>query len=104
VKALGPWEVLVVPIYHVFGSEELSVRASGIAGLCPAPYLAMNPVDGQIVGISLSGHELHLPVRFDESLPPGVACIPAGIPGVPVIELPARGYLLSHGKEREKKT
>jgi len=104
VKALSPGEVHVVPIYHVFGSEELSVRASGIAGLCPAPYMAMNPVDGQIVGISLPGHELHLPVRLDESLPPGVAGIPAGIPGVPVIELPAWGYLLSHGKEREEKT
>ena len=43
VKALGPGEVLVVPIYHVFGSEELSVRAPGIAALCPAPYLAVNP-------------------------------------------------------------
>ncbi len=104
VKALGPSEVLVVPIYHVFGSEELSVRAPGIAALCPAPYLAVNPVDGQVAGISISGYELRLPVVVDESLPMGVAAIPAGIPGVPGIELPARGYLLSHGKERGEET
>lgn len=104
VKALGPGEVLAVPIYHVFGSEELSVRAPGISALSPAPYLAINPVDGPAAGISISGCELRLPVVVDESLPPGVAGIPAGIPGVPAIELPARGYLLSHGKEREEKT
>mgnify|MGYP001565335335 CR=1 FL=1 len=104
VKALGPGEVLVVSIYHVFGSEELSVRAPGIAALCPDPYLAVNPVDGQVAGISISGYELRLPILLDESIPPGVVGIPAGVPGVPGIELPARGYLLSHGNEREKKT
>lgn len=104
VKALGAGEVLVVPIYHVFGSEELSDRAPGIAALCPAPYLALHPLDGAAVGISISGHELRLPIKFDESLPPGVAGVPVGIPGIPAIELPGRGYLLSHGKEREEKS
>ena len=104
VKALGPGEVLVVSIYHVFGSEELSVRAPGIAALCPAPYLAVNPVDGQAAGISISGYELRLPIRLDESLPPGVVGIPAGIPRLPGIELPAWGYLFPDGNERGKKT
>jgi hypothetical protein len=64
----------------------------------------VNPVDGQVAGISISGYELRLPVVVDESLPMGVAAIPAGIPGIPGIELPARGYLLSHGKERGEET
>jgi NADH-quinone oxidoreductase subunit G len=111
VKTPRPGEVLVVPIYHIFGSEELSIHSPGIAGLCPAPYVALNPLDGQtyrfhdeqVVGISLPGHELRLPVRLDESLPPGVAGIPAGLPGLSGIILPALGYLFSDGKEKEQK-
>jgi len=111
VKTQRPGEVLVVPIYHIFGSEELSVRAPSIAGLCPAPYLVLNSVDGQmrrfhdgqIAGISLPGHELRLPVRLDESFPPGVTGIPAGLPGFLGITLPAWGYLFSDGNEKETK-
>jgi NADH-quinone oxidoreductase subunit G len=39
----GRW--LVAPLYHIFGSEELSVLAHGIAQLVPAPYLAIHPDD-----------------------------------------------------------
>ena len=97
--------VRVVPLYHIFGSEELSVHSPGIAGLSPAPYLALNPVDalicpsdnGGAAGISLSGHELRLPVRIDPSLPPGVAGIPDGIPGLSGITFPAWGILYAGG-------
>jgi NADH-quinone oxidoreductase subunit G len=110
VKALGAGEVLVVPIHHVFGSEELSVRAPGIAGLCPAPYVAVNTddahtrnlQDGQMIGISFPGIELHFPVRINESLPPGVAGLPAGVQGLSGIKLPACGYLFSDDSKREK--
>ena len=106
-----PGEVLVVPIYHIFGSEELSVHSPGIAGLCPAPYMALNPIDGrtdrsrdeQTMGISIAGREMRLPVRLDESLPPGVAGLPAGLPGLLGITVPAWGYVFSDGKEKEER-
>ncbi len=105
-------EVLAVPVYYVFGSEELSVHAPGIAGLIPAPHIALNPVDaqvcrfgeGQIVGISLSGFDLRLPVRIDNSLAPGVVGIPAGLPGLAGIILPAWGLLCLDDEERGKET
>jgi NADH-quinone oxidoreductase subunit G len=111
-KALRSEEILVVPIYHIFGSEELSIHSPSIAGLCPAPYVALNPLDGQtyrvhdgqVVGISLPGHELRLPVRFDESLIPGVAGMPAGLPGLSGITLPVCGRLLSDSKDTGKGT
>ena len=90
-------EVLAVPVYYVFGSEELSARAPGIAGLIPAPHIALNSADAkirrfgeaQMVGISISGLDLRLPVRIDNSLAPGMAGIPAGLPGLAGVMLPA---------------
>lgn len=96
--------VLAVPVYCVFGSEELSARAPGIAELTPIPYLSLNPADAQLyrpndeqaLAISISGRDLHLPVRIDPSLPQGVAGIPVGLPGISGIMLPAWGVLFSN--------
>ena len=37
--------LLVVPLYHVFGSGELSMLTPGVKSASPAPYLAMSPRD-----------------------------------------------------------
>jgi len=84
-------EVLVVPAYHVFGSEELSSRAAGIAQLSPAPYVALNQADaeaqrltdGDALELEISGKSHRLFLKVDPSLPPGVAALPAGLSGVP---------------------
>jgi NADH-quinone oxidoreductase subunit G len=91
----GEW--LAVPLRHVFGSEELSGRAPGVASLSPPPYAAVNPGDGgkarfgegQIVCIGLRDGELRLPLKYDRSLPPGVIGLPAGLQGLSGIALPA---------------
>ena len=38
-------EWLIVPIEHIFGSEELSLQAPAVAELAPGPYLALNAAD-----------------------------------------------------------
>jgi NADH-quinone oxidoreductase subunit G len=99
--------VLVVPLHHVFGSEELSVLAPGIAELSPAPYLALNPADAgnqglrgaEPAGIILNGREIRLPLRLDPSLPAGVAGMPVGLPGLGGVSLPRWGTLLPGAKE-----
>ncbi len=50
VAQAGEWTVL--PLAHIFGSEELSARAAPLASLIPAPYLALNPVDADALGSS----------------------------------------------------
>ena len=103
----GEW--LAVPLRHVFGSEELSRLAPGIAALSPAPYVAVNPgddeparfVEGQIVQFSLQDRELRLPLKYDRSLPPGVAGLPAGLRGLEGITLPAWGAMRSRRQRGE---
>jgi NADH-quinone oxidoreductase subunit G len=103
----GQW--LAVPLHHVFGSEELSSLAPGIAALSPQPYVALNPGDkksffgeGQIVCIGLQGRELQLALKYDRSLPPGVAGLPAGLRGLEGIALPAWGSIRLPSEEEEK--
>src|ERR1700722_17297548 len=40
-----PEEWLLIPIFHIFGSEELSRVARAISQLVPRPYVALNPAD-----------------------------------------------------------
>lgn len=87
---------LVVPLYHIFGSEELSVLSPGPAQLTPAPYLALPPsgaeaagiCEGEYVLMDAGGPQRGLPVRFVPSLPQGVAGLPVGLPGMGHLALP----------------
>ncbi len=85
-----PGYLLVVPGFHVFGSEELSMLSPSIAELAPQPYLAVNPEDAAklilgpngLVDVALSTTSYYLPVKIAPSIPSGVAVVPAGLPGV----------------------
>ena len=91
-----PDEWLLVPVDHIFGSEELSALSPGIAQLTPAPYLALSASDaaganiqeGEKVVLAMDGLHQALPVRFLPSLPRGVAGLPVGLPGMMHVTLP----------------
>lgn len=97
-------EWLVMPLYHIFGSEELSQHAAGISALAPRPYLALNAGDAAGLGLS-EGDEVELslpcgpqcafPLRIVSSLPEGVAGIPAGLSGLTGIDLPSAARIVS---------
>ena len=90
-------EWLVVPAQHIFGSEELSAHAPGIAELAPDPYLAVNAAGAaklQLdaspeVEITLGGATYRLPLKIVFELPDGVAAIPDGLTPVRGANLPA---------------
>ena len=92
---------LLTPCFHIFGSEELSRLAPGISELAPRAFIALNTTDGARIGvkpgelmrvsIGNSVYELELLMRPD--VPRGVALLPAGIPPIDGISLPARGAL-----------
>ncbi len=102
----GKW--LVVPFYHIFGSEELSVRSKGIAELAPAPYLAVNPVDAEKIQVEPGGKislkvkdlAIELPMKLDSSLPQGVVGYPVGLIGMQFVE--SLSWIQIEGRENHE--
>ncbi len=86
-----------MPLYHIFGSDELSILSPGIAELAPAPYLALNPddaaslklQDGEQREFVLGGRARQVTVTLRPDLPEGIAGVPANLPGLLGITLPA---------------
>jgi NADH-quinone oxidoreductase subunit G len=81
---------LVVLLYHIFGSEELSVLSPSIAERKPKPYLGLNPDDakriqvhdGETVELLLGALRHQLKVSVLSGLPVGVAGLGAGLSDV----------------------
>jgi NADH-quinone oxidoreductase subunit G len=89
-------EWLLVPLHHFVGSDELSLAARGIAELTAEPHVAVNCdflTEGSRVEVSCSSGTFRLPVRIRRDLPQGVACLPAGLPPLAGIAMPAWGKL-----------
>ena len=92
---------LLVPAHHIFGSEELSVLAPGIAQLAPQPYVGLSPDDargssleeGQEVEITCGEWSRRLPVKIIGTLPGGTLALPVGLAGFGWLDLPALGEL-----------
>lgn len=81
----GEW--LVLPLYHIFGSDELSAQSPAVAEMVPQPYIALNDADavragiadGAIVELTLNGQKKWLPVKLNIGLPAGTAGLPKGL-------------------------
>jgi NADH-quinone oxidoreductase subunit G len=84
----GEW--LLVPLYHLFGSEPLSLETPGIAEQAPDPYIALGPDDcrelgvgqGDMLEVGSDGQVLHLPLKLMAGLARGCAGVPSGLPGL----------------------
>jgi len=86
-------EWLLVPLYHIFGSEELSRFASGIAELSPKPYIAMNRDGAARFGAEVECLGHRIAVKVEPELPDGIAGIPAGVPPFAGFPLPLRARI-----------
>jgi NADH-quinone oxidoreductase subunit G len=96
---------LLVPFQQIFGSEQLSSLAPGIAERAPGPFVGLNPdrardlaiAEGEEVQVQVANVTLTAPVRYVRGLPEGVACLPAGLADMPVMALPAPGRIIRSG-------
>ena len=81
----GEW--LVLPLYHIFGSDPLSAQSPAIRERVPQPYIALNDPDatragikeGQYIEVLLNGRKQRLPVKLHTGFPPGTAGLPKGL-------------------------
>jgi NADH-quinone oxidoreductase subunit G len=97
-----PGEWLLMPLSHIFGSEELSIYTPGVEERSPRPYVAISKDDAEnfniseseIMKVQISDQNYELPVRIKEELPKGLAGIPFNIPGLSGIAWPAKGILM----------
>jgi NADH-quinone oxidoreductase subunit G len=94
-------EWVFLPAYHIFGSEELSRHAPGIAELSPKPYVGISADDASLLRllegnqaeVKLNAATYSLPVHIVPGLANGIAMLPAGIDSLAGEELPARGTI-----------
>ncbi len=83
-----PGEVWLSPRTYVFGSEELSRLAPGVAELAAKAGVSLHPetaeklglIEGELADIRVAERSLRLPVRLDEALELDAAQVPAGLP------------------------
>ena len=94
-----PDKFLVVPVFHIFGSEEFSVLSSGIAELAPHPYIGFSHADmtrlqvheGEEIDLVVNRSVFRLPAKCIRSLPAGTVGMPVGLPGTQWVSLPSWG-------------
>jgi NADH-quinone oxidoreductase subunit G len=82
--------LLIVPSYHIFGSEELSSRSASVSELATVPFMAFNPeqvkevkvTDEGTVEVAFPNISYHLPLKIQPSVPKGLALVPMGLDGL----------------------
>lgn len=77
----------ITPLYHLFGSEEMSSKATPIQERIPSPYIALNNEDiaqlnikeGDTFTLTVNGQDCALAIRSDIGLAKGQIGLPAGL-------------------------
>jgi len=98
---LAEGEIWVVPRAAIFGSEELSRLAPGIAELTPSPAVVLHPeeaharglAEGDVTIVILDGDRYLLEAHLDDGVARGSAIVPAGYPETAGLDGPARGRI-----------
>jgi NADH-quinone oxidoreductase subunit G len=83
----------VLPLQHIFGSEELSSRATPIQKQIPSGYALIsaataqrfNVTAGSNLTVTVGASTVSLPVQISAVLPDAAIGLPQGIAGVPVL-------------------
>jgi len=94
-------EFLIVPVYQIFGSDEMSSAASTLSQRIPEPFVYLNPKDAemlkleadQLVHLEIANTILTIKVRTEASIGQGIAGLSVNLPGMPFVNLPGRGKI-----------
>jgi NADH-quinone oxidoreductase subunit G len=92
-------EWIVIPVYQIFGSEELSAVSPSIIQRIPEPFVIINQEDadnlqlkgGDSIKLEILKTIMTLKVKIDNTLQKGFAGLTVNLPGMPHYELPGIG-------------
>ena len=85
----GQWQL--VPLYRIFGSDELSALSPAVNELISEPFIelcsadaaSINAEDGDKLTIHLGDEDCELSLSVNDSIPAGCAGYSVGLPGMP---------------------
>jgi NADH-quinone oxidoreductase subunit G len=95
-------EWLILPVYCIFGSEELSAKGQAVGERTPKPFVILNSKDmpglpsndnGEF-RLSIGEKTIQVLARIDDSIPEGVIGLSVNLPGMDYLELPAYGKII----------
>ncbi len=84
----------VVPLHHIFGSEELSIKSAAIAERAPGPFVTINTTQAETMDLKqgdqltvvIDQQPVELLVHCPPEWPQDHLGLPAGFPGVPYFD------------------
>jgi len=93
---------LILPVYCIFGSEELSNQASAIKERIPQPFVLVSskvvqtvtPNGRGMVRLEIGDISIEVLLKIDDSLPSGVMGLSVNLPGMEYVQLPGVGKLI----------
>jgi NADH-quinone oxidoreductase subunit G len=95
-------EIRFIPVYRVFGSEELSSRGQAISEMVPEPFVLLNKkeanrlnlVENRKCKIEIEQVSVYTALVIDNHVPDGLAGLPALLQGMEYIPLPGWGKII----------
>ena len=95
----GNDEFQIVPVYQIFGSDELSAFSPSVLQKIQEPFVLMNQqdaekmpaADGDYIQVEISKLKIKAKVKIVNTPVQGLAGLSVNLPGMPFIDIPGRG-------------
>jgi NADH-quinone oxidoreductase subunit G len=98
-KAAEKDEWHIIPVYQIFGGEELSSVSSSVLQKTHEPFVLINQKDADIISINdgefvqleIVKINLRVKVKIDCNIIQGLAGLSVNLPGMPFVDVPGNG-------------
>jgi NADH-quinone oxidoreductase subunit G len=92
-------EWFIIPVYRIFGSEELSSISRAISSRIKGPFIMLNEKDAKkldiqdddLVQLDIDKESITIKLKIEGSLPDGLAGVTCQFPGMAYMDLPGWG-------------